>query len=780
MANPTGPTDKQLKLLSELITLSKTYNILESQRLDIERDILNNTIKTTDNLARAAESADRAYATEVRRLRVAEKKKQLETDILDIAKDYQDNIKNILKLDKGNIEAQIDKIKAAQEALKLSGLQDAAQEATLDKLKEQYDQLNKIANNPSLVKVFANGAAAAEDVQKKVNGIFSKIPGGDILQKALGLDNIGEQLQQGLSAGLAEGNLKDGFKAFTGSVNMAGLALAGVVLAIKGLWDLMSKLNEEASAYAEATGLSVGQAGALVQKSYELQASFANELASREDILAVQKDIAKEFKGIVQLSDATVLSLANMSANLDYASETAGQVQAALMSLGGTESASLEAQQLAANLADAAGVAPGPVMEDIAANAKLASKYFGNNVKALARAAAEGAKLGLSLDQMVKLSDSLLDIESSLSNQFEYMALTGKEVNFDLARQLAYQGDIAGAAESIINEMGGLPDDPLALQAAAAAAGLSVEELQKVYATSANINGLTDHDKADRKEAAAEAAKMAEQQKEMAVQLEKIASIFTSILLPVVKVFGYILSGVSALVEGMLLPITTAVKGFQDIYNLIVEGKGELKFWETTLASFAGILLGIKATQLVITASKAMSAMFTKQETTERKKGLVVMIKEAAVAAGKAIAQITGMSAATLGAAAATALAAGAAAAAYFSSVVPTGDMFSPADGRTQISTKEGGLFQLSKNDDVIAAPGLASAMSAISPSTSRKTASTGGSMDTSRLESLMETLITKIDEVSNRTANIIINDRVVDEIKMSADIISTYKVGRK
>ena len=38
------------------------------------------------------------------------------------------------------------------------------------------------------------------------------------------------------------------------------------------------------------------------------------------------------------------------------------------------------------------------------------------------------------------------------------------------------------------------------------------------------------------------------------------------------------------------------------------------------------------------------------------------------------------------------------------------GDMISPADGKTQISTKEGGLFELSKNDDVLAGPGLAKA----------------------------------------------------------------------
>ena len=33
--------------------------------------------------------------------------------------------------------------------------------------------------------------------------------------------------------------------------------------------------------------------------------------------------------------------------------------------------------------------------------------------------------------------------------------------------------------------------------------------------------------------------------------------------------------------------------------------------------------------------------------------------------------------------------------------------MFSPANGKTQVSTKEGGLFELSSNDDFAAAPNL-------------------------------------------------------------------------
>ena len=62
------------------------------------------------------------------------------------------------------------------------------------------------------------------------------------------------------------------------------------------------------------------------------------------------------------------------------------------------------------------------------------------------------------------------------------------------------------------------------------------------------------------------------------------------------------------------------------------------------------------------------------------------------------------------------ALAAGAAAVAagmalYNKFKKPAGDMFSPADGKTQVSTKEGGLFELSPNDDFIARPGIANAI---------------------------------------------------------------------
>ena len=57
-------------------------------------------------------------------------------------------------------------------------------------------------------------------------------------------------------------------------------------------------------------------------------------------------------------------------------------------------------------------------------------------------------------------------------------------------------------------------------------------------------------------------------------------------------------------------------------------------------------------------------------------------------------------------------------------------------------------------------------------------TASTGGSTDMSTTNALLNQLITNISALSNRPVQIVIGDRVVDEIKAQADINSTYVVG--
>jgi len=88
-----------------------------------------------------------------------------------------------------------------------------------------------------------------------------------------------------------------------------------------------------------------------------------------------------------------------------------------------------------------------------------------------------------------------------------------------------------------------------------------------------------------------------------------------------------------------------------------------------------------------------------------KKKGLLSVIAEMAMRAFTSLSAIPviGPVLGIAGAAAATALGYN-----YFSKA---GDVNSPSDGKTRISTKEGGLFELSPNDDLLAAPGLSNAM---------------------------------------------------------------------
>ena len=87
--------------------------------------------------------------------------------------------------------------------------------------------------------------------------------------------------------------------------------------------------------------------------------------------------------------------------------------------------------------------------------------------------------MNLSLEKTMSVSKGLLDIESSIEAEMTARVLTGKELNFDAARQLALQGDSAGAVKEITDQVGSLEGmDMIQLESLAQASGLSVGELQ--------------------------------------------------------------------------------------------------------------------------------------------------------------------------------------------------------------------------------------------------------------------------------------------------------------
>ena len=92
------------------------------------------------------------------------------------------------------------------------------------------------------------------------------------------------------------------------------------------------------------------------------------------------------------------------------------------------------------------------ILQEISKTSKIIQLNFKGNVSELAKSVLEAKKLGLSLDQVSKVGDSLLNFEQSISAELEAELLTGKNLNLEKARLYALNNDIAGLTKEIANQ----------------------------------------------------------------------------------------------------------------------------------------------------------------------------------------------------------------------------------------------------------------------------------------------------------------------------------------
>ena len=133
------------------------------------------------------------------------------------------------------------------------------------------------------------------------------------------------------------------------------------------------------------------------------------------------------------------------------------------------------------SMSEMAGVIPGQVLEDMATNAEMLSKFSDGTAEGMARAAIQAQKLGINLSKAGQIADSLLNLESSIASEFEASVLIGRDLNFDRARNLALNNDIEGAMKDIVDQLGSEEEfnsmNAIQRQALADSIGVGVEDL---------------------------------------------------------------------------------------------------------------------------------------------------------------------------------------------------------------------------------------------------------------------------------------------------------------
>jgi hypothetical protein len=245
---------------------------------------------------------------------------------------------------------------------------------------------------------------------------------------------------------------------------------------------------------------------------------------------------------------------------------------------------------------------------------------LGGSGEALAVAVAQTKKFGLNLEQAAKMSESLLNFESSIESELSAELLTGKDLNFETARQLALNNDIAGAAEEIAKQVGTSADfanmNAIQQEAIAKAAGLTKDELaqslmdREALAKLSKVEGKDAQEKFNNlvKQVGLEEAKkqlgdeqLANQFAQQSVQerfaqaTEKLQEMFVGLAEPILAIVSPLMDIVSSVLPAINLLLSPLIEGFSLIGSLVSGFINGLKEGQPIIVAITAALVAMKA-----------------------------------------------------------------------------------------------------------------------------------------------------------------------------------------
>ena len=479
------------------------------------------------------------------------------------------------------------------------------------------------------------------------------------------------------------GGMKSTFATLFNPAVLGALALgAALVVAFKGF----QALEGASKAFRTETGLLNSQTESLQQNISDVTRQTSALGASADDVASAAASFTNQFGGIIQPSKEVLANVVALEKNFGVAADSSAKVNQIFQSIGGlSEQAAQSLITSTVELAKQVGVAPSKVIADIADNAETAAMFFQGSVGDLAKAAIEAASLGTSISDAASVANNLLDFENSINAELEASAMLGQSINFNKARELAATGDILGAQQSVLDNLSENVNlnelNTFQLQSIAKASGMEVGELQKqlnirkqfgpinaqqqaaLDRLAAKGNEITSISKAQ----LAEETKSVIKQQELQGRLEAIGNQFSAIGTNLMMAF--------APLAEIILPIFSVIGS---VIGTIGTGLGVMVDFIKKAKAPLGVLVGLFALFKINAIIGAIGAIFT---------GLGAIPFVGPALAFAAVAGLMGL----------------------IANAQSVGDMASEAGGVTRVSTAEGGLFELSPNDDFAAAPGLLS-----------------------------------------------------------------------
>jgi len=673
-------------------------------------DLIEKSQKTVNSLTNSLSTAEK------RRVDLANKyakeiniQKKIQNDLLKASEKGEVFDRNAYDL---SVEKQIQQelnLENTTKNLSVTAKQAVFSQQNLDILKEQNKEREEERKKlEEINKALGLSGASVEGLKGILDGLGM---GG--LSKTLGLDEAQQKMRE-IAEEVTEGGTKTAdfagqMKILKGGAISAGKSfitnlkdpLAATVFIVKELMDALK--GSDAAAADMAKGLNMSYKEALATRR-ELTSmanasfnNFVNTKGMQESLVAINKSLGTS----VMLSSDMLVQFTEMREMAGFTNEELQGIAAISITTGkemNDVTGEFMAQAKISALQNGVLLNEKALLKDVGKISAATTLSLGKNPKLIGEAVATAKSLGMELSKVDDIANSLLNFEESIANELSAELLLGKDINLEKARQAALNNDLATVAKEISDQIGSSAEfskmNRIQQEALAKSVGMNRDDLAQTLFVQEQLAGLTGEEATKQEELLnkkIEEVGLAQAQKDLAkdgieglreqvgmadkfnATMEKVRELFIMIADPILVIVDAF-SPVLSLVGGLIGLIGELGKGASYFGELLTE-------WTSGLGIVGSLLRGLGYAMVLLAGYGAYAALSP------------IPVVGPILGAAAAAAIITGGFSA------------------INSSPKEVGDVMSPAGGKTQISTKEGGLFELSKNDDLVAAPGAVDRM---------------------------------------------------------------------
>jgi hypothetical protein len=436
----------------EISKFKKNENDIQKQLLALQKQGGQNMQKELSDLKVKQESLSKAQA----KLADMESKKK-QGKFVDEA---------LLVQARKTLEKKEEQLKVADETLSLEGkqvllLQEASNAAqmTAEHLNEQLRRQENLNKSSTLFTATLTGANKALD--KMGFGGLSKKLGLDAASKKA--KDLTYELTDGGKKSLGVfGKMRVGIASFGAAFKSAlgPMALIGIATS---LFAKFKEQGQEAAAYmAEVNTQTVN-----LTRELGVSASVGAKVAGSaraiggamgmtgEQAVAASSAIYSQLSGAEELGASTMKTFMKLNVHGNVSTEVLGKIHK-ISKLTGQEAGHV-AEEIASQAQESiktmkVNVSMKAVMEGVSKVSSRVALNFKGSGTAITSAVVQAKKLGLEMAQVEDIANSLLNIEDSIAAEMEAELLTGKDLNLEIAREAALNGDNAKLMEELANQ----------------------------------------------------------------------------------------------------------------------------------------------------------------------------------------------------------------------------------------------------------------------------------------------------------------------------------------